>query len=201
MAPHYDSDLDVLGWDPVTVVQEWPFIVYPKERYLDAGCGTGALLSHFQGAGRTLAAMDLSQAMLQRAKRRHNLKQVQFEQGNAQEVWPFPSSSFDKVTALAMLEFVEHLDASLDEMLRVMVPGARALFSVEDTTDWEGTIRGNYELRYDEFPLWRRSFEDIDLCLPPNATIIQHKRLRGYRVMELGFTTAYHVVEIAKDHA
>lgn len=199
MSSTYDADLEVLGWDPVRVVQEWPFIVYPGASYLDVGCGTGALLSYFQGAQRKVFGMDLSEGMIDRARRRDALRYVEFEQGSAEEPWPFQSASFDNVSALAMLEFVEHLDVALDEMLRVLKPAGRAIFSVEDRVDWEGTDRGATEMRYDEFPLWRRSLEEVDLHLPPSARIVRTERLRGYHVVELGFTTAYHVLEIVKD--
>lgn len=201
MAATYDEDLEVLGWDPVRVVQEWPFMVYPGESYLDVGCGTGALLAFFQGAQRDVFGMDLSEDMLARARQRDALRYVDFEEGSAGKPWPFQSEMFDKVSALAMLEFVENLDVALDEMLRVLKLGGRGIFSVEDQVDWEGNDRGSKELRYDSFPLWRRSYDEIDLHLPPNARIIRSERLRGYEVLELGFTTAYHVLEIEKDGA
>lgn len=200
MASTYDADVQVLGWDPVEVVKLWPFMVFPGESYLDVGCGTGALLSFFSGAQRKLSAMDLSTEMIAQARRREDLKQVDFVQGSAEAIWPFPTDEFDKVTCLAMLEFVEHLDVALDELLRVMKPGGRALFSVEDRIDWLDTDRGGYELRYGEFPLWRRSLEEVKLYLPPGAKIVKSERQRGYEVTELGFTTAYHVIEIEKEY-
>lgn len=199
MSTTYDDDLEVLGWDPVRVVQEWPFMVYPGEVYLDVGCGTGALLTYFQGAQRKVYGMDLSENMLERARQRDALRYVEFEQGSAGKPWPFQSNMFDKVSVLAMLEFVEELDVAMDELLRVLRPGGRAILSVEDRIDWEGNDRGAKEQRYGKFPLWRRSLEEVDLHLPPSARIIRTERLRGYEVLELGFTTAYHVLEIEKD--
>lgn len=198
MSKTYDEDLKVVGWDPVRVVQTWPFMVYPSEHYLDVGCGTGALLEYFQGAQRTLYGMDLSEGMIEQARRRDALRYVHFEQGSAADPWPFASDAFDKVTALAMLEFIEALDAAFDELVRVLRPHGRALVSVEDRVGWDGKDLGPYELRYDEFPLWRRTLEEVDLHLPPNARIVRAERQRGYEVVELGFTTAYHVLEIEK---
>lgn len=201
MASTYDRDLEVVGWDPVEVVKHWPFMVLPGESYLDVACGTGALLSFFSGAQRDLHAMDLSPQMIERARRREDLKQVNFVVGSAASGWPFPTDGMHKITCLAMLEFVEHLDVALDELVRVLKPGGRALFSVEDRIDWLDNDRGGYELRYGEFPLWRRDLEEIELSLPPQARIVERKRVRGYEVMELGFITAYHVIEIEKDYA
>lgn len=198
MSATYDKDLQEVGWDPVRVVQEWPFMVYPGEDYLDVGCGTGALLEFFQGAQRTLHGMDLSDAMIDQARRRDALRYVHFEQGSAENPWPFATEGFDKVTALAMLEFVEHLDVAFDELFRVLRPHGRALISVEDRKDWSDHDRGPKELRYDAFPLWRRTLDEIDLCLPPNLRIVRTERQRGYDVIEHGFTTAYHVLELEK---
>lgn len=200
MASTYDKDVQVLGWDPVEVVKLWPFMVFPGETYLDVGCGTGALLSFFSGAQRELFGMDLSSEMIAQARRREDLKQVDFSVGSAEAIWPFPTDGFHKVTCLAMLEFVEALDVALDELLRVLKPGGRALISVEDRIDWLDNDRGGYELRYGEFPLWRRSLEEMELHLPPGAKIVKSARQRGYEVTELGFTTAYHVIEIEKEY-
>lgn len=200
MATTYDRDVEEVGWDPVALVKEWPFLVLPGQSYADIGCGTGALLSFFSGAQRTLTAMDLSPEMIARARRRDDLKNVDFHVGSAAGQWPFADESFDRVTALAMLEFVENLDEALDELWRVLKPGGRALFSVEDRVDWSDVDRGAYELRYNQFPLWRRHWEDVELSIPPHTRLIKHARCRGYEVIELDFVTAYHVVEIEKEY-
>lgn len=199
MATTYDGDLREVGWDPVALVKDWPYWVRPHEHYLDVACGTGALLEFFAGAQRSLTGMDLSPGMIERARRRESLKQVDFYVASASDAWPFPTDAFDKITALAMLEFVESLDEALDELGRVLKPGGRALFSVEDRVDWLDRDRGGYELRYGEFPLWRRSREEVELCLPPHTRLVRYERRRGYEVVELGFITAYHVLEIEKD--
>lgn len=201
MAQSYDKDLEVVGWNPVSLVQSWPFYVQPSESYLDVGCGTGALLSFFAGAQRRLTGMDLSSEMVRQTRRRPDLRQAEIVVGAADDTWPFPDAGFDKVTCLAMLEFVEELDVALDELVRVLKPGGRALFSVEDTTDWLGEPKPNYELRYGEFPLWRRGIDVVEASLPPNTRIVRYERVRGYEVMELGFITGYLVVEIEKDFA
>jgi|GEM_PF-4561528 len=198
MSVTYDQDVEEVGWDPVHVVQQWPFMVYPGEAYLDVGCGTGALLEFFQGAQRDLHGMDLSLGMIERARRRDALRYVHFEQASAAGPWPFASDSFDKVTALAMFEFVEHLDAAFDELSRVMRPHARALISVEDLHDWDDKKLPLTEMRYNAFPLWRRSLDEIDLNLPPALKILRTERQRGYKVIEHGFTTAYHILELEK---
>ncbi len=199
MAPWYDSDVVELGWSPVELVRTWPLVVAPGERVVDVGCGTGALLEHLAGAGRTLWGLDVSEQMLAEARRRPALREVGLERGAADATWPLPDGSVDVVFCLAVLEFVERLDAALDEAARVLRPGGRLLFTAEDLTDSEGNPREARELRYDRFPLWRRSIEDIDLCVPPGLDVVRRERVRGYRVLELGFTCAYHVWECVRN--
>ena len=200
MAPRYDRDLEVLGWDPVALMRRWPFVVEPGARVLDAGCGTGALLAHLAGADRTLAGFDLSPEMIRQARRRQALRGVELQVWSAGEApWPFPDRSFDRVFALAMLEFVESLEVAFDELHRVLAPGGRALVSVEDVRDWEGRERPRRELRYGEFLLWRRAAEELEQYLPPGLSIERVERVRGYEVVEYGFTAAYLAVELVRD--
>ena len=200
MAQTYDRDLEIVGWEPVALVRRWPFLVAPHERVLDVGCGTGAVLATYAGAQRTLYGMDLSPEMIHRARRRPELKEADLQVGSADQPWPFMDASMDAVVSLAMLEFVEALDFALDELVRVLKPGGRALFSVEDVVDWLDVERPRYELRYGSFPLWRRDLEEVTDLLPPGVRVVRSERVRGYEVDELKTITTYLVVEIQKDY-
>jgi ubiquinone/menaquinone biosynthesis C-methylase UbiE len=199
MAPSYDRDLVDLRWDPVAFLQQWPLVVPPGATVLDAGCGTGAVLEHLAGAGRETIGFDVSPAMVDIARRRRPLKGSRLEVASAGAEWPFTDDSVDLVLSLAMLEFVESLDVALDELHRVLRSAGRALITFEDLTDWSGQPRDRYELRYGELPLWRRSVAEVELMLPPGLRIVRQERVRGYDVLELGFTTAYVAVELVKE--
>lgn len=199
MASTYDRDLEVVGWDPVALVQRWPFFVNPHERVLDVGCGTGAVLATYYGAQRKLYGMDLSPEMIHKARRRTELKEADLHAQSADLAWPYQDDFFDAVISLAMFEFIEELDVALDEFVRVLKPGGRGLFSVEDVVDWQGVERPRFELRYGSFPLWRRDLDEVSDLLPPGVTIVRSERVRGYEVDELKTVTTYLVVEIQKD--
>lgn len=200
MASTYDQDLLAVGWDPVALIRRWPVVIGPGERLLDVGCGTGAVLELFAGADRVLAGMDLSPEMLRIArKKRRGLREARLEAASAAGPWPFEDQSFDTIVALAMLEFVPELDETLDELWRVLRPGGMALISVEDRTDWGGVERPETELRYGGFPLWRRTWDDVRMCIPPGLDIVRSERTPGYTVLEEGFTTAYWIIELRRN--
>lgn len=199
MAPRYDADLIELGWDPIALVRDWPVLVDAHAHVVDAGCGTGALLASLRGAGRTFTGFDLSPMMVAKARRRPALRGARLEVCSASERWPVEDAGADVVFALAMLEFVEHLDLALDEAARCLRPGGRALVSVETVVDWAGLPREPYELRYNEFPLWRRTSEEIELAIPPGLRVVRRERVRAYTVLERGFTCAYEVLELQRE--
>lgn len=198
MARRYDSDLVELGWDPVALVERWPFSIPVGASVLDAGCGTGAVLERLAGADRKLHGFDLSPEMVRMARRRRSVRDAEVRVAGAGDEWPFPDAAFDRVLVLAMLEFVERLDRALDELARVMRPGARALVTVEDVVDAAGIGREAFELRYGQVAIWRRTREELEMCVPPGCDVVRWERVPAYTVLERGFTCAYHAVEIVR---
>ncbi|MFT6398860.1 MAG: ubiquinone/menaquinone biosynthesis C-methylase UbiE [Bradymonadia bacterium] len=198
MAPYYDRDIVELGWEPLRVVQEWPFVVAAGAEILDAGCGTGAVLGHYSGANRRLAGFDVSPRMVRQALRRRSLKGAELRIASARESWPFESERFDAVVALAMLEFVQEFDVALDEIGRVLKRHGRALVSVEDIVDCGGIEREALERRYDRFNLYRRTREEFEMSLPPSVRLVRMERIPAYTVLERAFRCAYWVAELEK---
>lgn len=199
MAESYDSDLVALGWDPIALLRRWPLIVPPGSVVLDIGCGTGAVLEAFAGADRTLVGLDASTGMLAEARKRKALRSAPLYAQPADQPWPIYDGTIDVAISLAMLEFVPNLDVALDELARVLRVGGAALLTTEDVVDWDGVPRELVEQRYDLFPLWRRTREEFELCLPPALDLVRYERIRGYTVLESGFTCAYHCVEVVRN--
>lgn len=65
---------------------------------LDVGCGTGLMSVRLARSGRRVAAVDLSAAMIARARRRYGLA-VDFIEGDAEDL-PFNDDAFDAVVNL-----------------------------------------------------------------------------------------------------
>ena len=83
---------------------------------LDVGCGTGHFSRCFAEAGLSVTGLDPNQAALAYARQQGN--QINYLQANALSL-PFSNNSFDYVSAITSLCFVEPPEQALQEMWRV----------------------------------------------------------------------------------
>jgi ubiquinone/menaquinone biosynthesis C-methylase UbiE len=83
---------------------------------LDVGCGTGYFTRRFSEAGLSVTGLDPNQAVLAYARQQGD--KVNYLQANALCL-PFPGGSFDYVSAITSLCFVEPPEQALQEMWRV----------------------------------------------------------------------------------
>lgn len=99
----------------------------PDDEVLDVGCGTGTALVEFQRAGFATSGIDLSAAMLARAKGRLG-DSADLRVGDATAL-PYEDSSFDLVTAAFLIHELPPpvRPAVVAEMLRVTKPGGRTM--------------------------------------------------------------------------
>lgn len=101
--------------------------VRPGNHVLDVACGTGTLvglLASCAGPDGRAVGLDFSEEMLEVARQKVRMEQVEFIQGNAEEM-PFEDESFDRVTAsLAIHEMNRRgRENALAEIMRVLKPG------------------------------------------------------------------------------
>lgn len=119
--------------DPTTALDE-PFVLsrlepFPGCRILDLGCGTGRYLRRLTGPNLHLVGVDLSRAMLTRAKTTiANLPCVSLVQASVEQL-PFAPNSFDRVIAGLVLDHLPHLDAFFRETAARLRPGGLFLMS------------------------------------------------------------------------
>lgn len=99
----------------------------PGMRVLDVGCGTGQQLDRYVHAGCSVAGVDLSPAMLERARRRLPVT-ADLRLADATHL-PYDTGSFDLVTATLMLHELspERRMAVAQEMVRVLAGDGRLL--------------------------------------------------------------------------
>lgn len=85
---------------------------------LEVGCGTGLLMERLKGRCRSLAGLDISPGMAERARKRGHRVTV----GSADSL-PFEDQSFDAVYSFKVLAHVEPIEKALSEIARVLRPG------------------------------------------------------------------------------
>jgi SAM-dependent methyltransferase len=107
--------------------------VPPGSRWLDVGCGTGALtatiLSH--SLPTAVTGIDSSDGFVAHARRHIPDPRASFRQADAQDL-PFPSGSFEAAVSALVLNFVPQPDRAIAEMARVTHPGATVAAYVWD---------------------------------------------------------------------
>lgn len=109
----------------------------PRERVLDAACGTGVvtnLAAERVSPGGAVAGLDPNPAMLTvaRATTRSDTS-IEWRQATAEDL-PFPDESFDAVLCGMGLQFFSDKEAGLREFHRVLVPGGRLVANVPGPT-------------------------------------------------------------------
>ncbi len=94
-------------------------------RWLDVGCGTGALTAAVLGAARPagVVGVDRSVPFLGDARRGAGDPRAAFAAGDAAAL-PFPAGRFDVVVSGLALNFVDRPERAAAELARVAAPGA-----------------------------------------------------------------------------
>jgi ubiquinone/menaquinone biosynthesis C-methylase UbiE len=152
------------------------------KRVLEAGCGTGLVLSRLQRVAREAHGFDLSLGMAQRAEQRG----LSVALGSVTEV-PFRDDSFDFVCSFKVLAHVPQITSAVRELVRVTRPGGT--LALEFYNPWSlryaakrlagpGRISED-RTEADVYTRWDTPFT-IPKLLPDNARLVEY---RGVRVV------------------
>ena len=108
----------------------------PGLRWLDIGCGTGALSAALLNAAEpaSLVGLDPSLAYVRMAQERHPDPRATFAVGDSTAL-DLPDGAVDRVVSGLVLNFVPDQDAALREIRRVLVPGGVAAAYVWNYAD------------------------------------------------------------------
>jgi len=95
------------------------------ERILELGCGTGKNTKWLAKKAKHVLAVDLSEAMIAKAKEKVNEANVQFQQADITKHWDFVMHSPDVITCSLILEHIEDLDFIFKQAGKVLQSGGQ----------------------------------------------------------------------------
>ena len=119
-------------------------VVTPGDRVLDSCCGTGELALADSRAGGRVTALDFSEAMLTRARRKSDA--IEWVVGDALAL-PFADGSFETATVAFGVRNLDDLELGIRELRRVLVRGGR--LGILEITQPRGPLRFFYRLWFD----------------------------------------------------
>jgi SAM-dependent methyltransferase len=129
---------------------------------LDAGCGTGFNLLHFEKAGHSTFGLDFAPEAVSAVQRREFRNVVRASITNI----PYSSNTFDLAYSFEVIDEVSDSDRAVRELFRILKPGGRLL------------------LRLPAFE-WLRSSHDTDIGTVHRYTLAEMKEkliLAGFRI-------------------
>ena len=149
---------------------------------LEVGCGTGLILSRVDEVAERARGIDLSEGMLEHAKKRG----LEVQQASATEL-PFDDETFDVTYSFKVLAHVPDLPLALSEMGRVTKPGGRCfieLYNKQSLRYLLRRLRGGHKVGtgafHDDqvFVKFHHPSEMLD-ALP---TTLRHVKFHGVRI-------------------
>ena len=123
----------------------------PRERILDAGCGTGVHLRGMRRAGSRPVGLDFSLGMLkvaQRAEPRSRLAQADLNRE-----FPVRRRAFDALVSALVSEHLSDLKTFFNEAFAALRPGGRFVFSAFHPDPAREGVEANYERDGTEYRL------------------------------------------------
>lgn len=103
----------------------------PGAKVLDVGCGAGQLTGELMQRGYEAWGMDVSEAMVAYAREHYHPER--FRAGDIEKI-PFEENTFDAVTCLGVVEYLNRDEPALQEMWRVLKPGGWAIITTPSIT-------------------------------------------------------------------
>jgi len=133
LASHYDQHAAVAAEAGNRLIERLDGLRFEPERIVELGCATGRQLRSLRNrfAGSRIVGLDISAAMLARARKQKGWWRPRFEllQTNLLQL-PLAADSVDMVYANLTPSWSGHLPEALCEMRRVLKPGGLALVSM-----------------------------------------------------------------------
>jgi 2-polyprenyl-3-methyl-5-hydroxy-6-metoxy-1,4-benzoquinol methylase len=108
-------------------------------RVLDLGCGTGRLSAALAGRGASVLGIDFSMSMIAVARSAAHHEGVSYSVMDATRAALKPAS-FDAVVSLGMFEYMADPTPFVDEIVRILRPGGRVVFTCHNVVAFPSRI-------------------------------------------------------------
>ena len=103
------------------------FIGNSKSLVLEIGCGTGLFTKELAETDNQIVAIDISEALIEKAKERVHTRNVEFVVDNAYKT-KFKPNSYDFIVGSSSLHHLD-VDLALQEFSRILKPGGGIMFT------------------------------------------------------------------------
>ncbi|MEP7232806.1 MAG: methyltransferase domain-containing protein [Ginsengibacter sp.] len=163
------------------------------QQALEIACGTGRVTTHLRNAlpaAATLIATDLNPGMLEVAKQKTAIENIQYQVADAQEL-SFADDSFDVVVCQFGFMFVPDKPKAFSEAYRVLRPGGMLLFNTWDAIEHNPLSKTVTDVVSAFFPgTGAANFYTIPFSMHDREAIMQW-------LQEAGFSTI-HIEQVTK---
>lgn len=120
---------------------------FPKRpKALDIGCGPGQLAIELERKGFAATGIDFSNAMINLAKdnaKKEGMESVDFKIGEVESLG-FPDCTFDLITGLGILEYLENDQSVLEEVNRVLNVGGIFITNITNIFSYQNIFEPLY---------------------------------------------------------
>ena len=183
-------------WSRAVAAEFLPRLGVPAgARWLDVGCGTGALSQGIldRCAPAAVLGVDPSEGFLAHARRQVQDPRAEFRAGDARAL-PVEDAAFDAVASGLVLNFVPDQPKAAAEMRRAVRPGGTVAAYVWDYADGMGLMRRFWDAAVSLDPDAREQDEGrrFPLCRPePLRALFEQARLRAVQVEAIEVPTVF----------
>lgn len=167
----------------------------PHSRWLDVGCGTGALTKTILDTATPAAVkgIDRADGYVQFVRQQVPAERAQFEVGDAQAL-PVPTATFDVAVSGLVLNFVPQPNQAIGEMMRAVRPGGVVAAYVWDYAGKMQLMRHfwNAAAALDPAAAALDEGRRFPLCQPgPLTTLFQAAGLQSVEVRPIDIATDF----------
>ena len=190
LAEDYENMRADLDWSPFPHIEKaFEHQDLRGLEILDAGCGTGEATRWFANHGAKPYGLDISPEMCWIAAERS--ENIPYLNHDLSEKLPFNDDRFDAVVALGCLEYLENIEFTIDEFVRVLkrkciFVGCFELFGDGCPNGFEPSV-----VFFDNWMRYRQSEEQIRSMILSRFAEADFERVPGFILEETQERTQY----------